>query len=62
LALQICIFSQAIEFNNISVNLYRQSIKMEVYPKVNVFMLKNNENSTTKGFKKVPLILKDFFY
>ena len=30
--------------------------------KVNGFMTKNDENGTTKCFKKTPLILKDIFY
>ena len=34
---------------------------MKNSPKVNNFMAKNYENGTTKGFKKTPLILKEFF-
>ncbi len=34
---------------------------MIIFSKVNKFMVKKDEDGTTSGAKKTPLILKDFF-
>ena len=34
---------------------------MIIFPKVNEFMVKKDEDGTTSDFKKIPLILKGFF-
>ena len=33
-----------------------------IFSKVNELMAKNDEDGTTSGFKKTPLILKNFFF
>jgi hypothetical protein len=54
-------FYKSLNLCNIFYKKYYDSIMLTVFPKVNEFIVKKDEDGTTSDSKKTPLILQGFF-